>query len=473
MNHHAVRLDFEKQAVTIERLTINDDYVAREAARWTSGVRGGVVTDPGILATADLSAFATEAVIIGAHALAATGQTAESRAVEDMLKDVATRTAEATGRAAEVTERAAQDASSVITRAANEARKAITDTDLKHRQEIRAAVINAKQDLTGEIRRIFGGEHPELLERLQPLLERFGTQLHENVRARTTELIEKAAKQFDPSDPTSPMAKHTAAIAAEQSRLAEQLNQSQGELAKRFEELTTVLKVKDARSDLAKVTPIKGGTFEDQLSWILQSLGVALGEEYTDTRNTVGRLPRCKRGDGLLSIADGSVRVVIEATDSAGPRNWTEYFDEAERNRDACASIGIVRHPGQNAGQTVRVLGSRRIVLAFDPESEDPQLLRTVVLLQRAAALTAASRTGEAEIATAEERVLLAIDELGRLNAIKKLSGSIQKNAGSIDGECIKIGNNIRRLLDQAVSALDGARAAEGDHPAAGAVGAA
>ena len=257
------------------------------------------------------------------------------------------------------------------------------------------------------------------------------------------------------------MARHTAAITADQNRLAEQLNQGHAALAKRIEELTMMLKMKQAQADLAKVTPIKGGTFEDQLSRILHSIGVALGEEYIDTRNTVGRLPRCKRGDGVLSTADGAVRVVIEATDSQTPRNWTEYFDEAERNRDAAASLGIVRHASQNAGKTVRVLGSRRIVMAFDPESEDPELLRTVVLLLRAAALTAVSRTGEAEIGTAEERIVQAIDELTRLDAIKKMSGTIQKSATSIDRECIKIGNAVRRLLDEAMSALDGARAPE------------
>ncbi|MDQ2758231.1 MAG: hypothetical protein M3Y71_17035 [Actinomycetota bacterium] len=37
--------------------------------------------------------------------------------------------------------------------------------------------------------------------------------------------------------------------------------------------------------------------------------------------------------------------------------------DEAERNREAAASVGIVRKTGQNKGQTIRVLGPRRVVL--------------------------------------------------------------------------------------------------------------
>ncbi len=43
-----------------------------------------------------------------------------------------------------------------------------------------------------------------------PLLDKFGAGLDEKVRSSTEELLTKAAKQFDPSDPTSPIAKHAA-----------------------------------------------------------------------------------------------------------------------------------------------------------------------------------------------------------------------------------------------------------------------
>ncbi len=43
---------------------------------------------PRTLATADLSDFVTEAVKIGAHALTATGQSQDARALEQMVKEV-------------------------------------------------------------------------------------------------------------------------------------------------------------------------------------------------------------------------------------------------------------------------------------------------------------------------------------------------------------------------------------------------
>ncbi|MFC4859455.1 hypothetical protein [Actinophytocola glycyrrhizae] len=74
------------------------------------------------------------------------------------------------------------------------------------------------------------------------------------------------------------------------------------------------------------------------------------GESYADTSTTTGRMPRCKKGDGVLSLNDGAARVVIEMTDSART-GWTDYFAEVERNRDAVASLGLVRATDQNGGQ--------------------------------------------------------------------------------------------------------------------------
>lgn len=64
---------------------------------------------------------------------------------------------------------------------------------------------------------------------------------------------------------------------------------------------------------------------------------------------------------------------------------------------------------------------ARRVVIAFDPDHDDPELLRTVVLLLRTVALVATPRTGEAEIATAEEKVAAALIELSKIDSVKRL----------------------------------------------------
>jgi hypothetical protein len=100
---------------------------------------------------------------------------------------------------------------------------------------------------------------------------------------------------------------------------------------------------------------------------VLSAIAVGLGDEYIDTRAIAGAVPRSKKGDGLLAIGGGAARVVIELTDSDRKRPWTNYFDAAERNRDAVAALALVRVCDQNEGQSIRVLGPRRIVLTEVP----------------------------------------------------------------------------------------------------------
>lgn len=109
-----------------------------------------------------------------------------------------------------------------------------------------------------------------------------------------------------------------------------------------------------------------------------------------------------------------------------------------------------MRTPDQNGGHSIRVLGQRRIVIAFDPDQDDPELLRTVTLLLRTAAIAVAVRTGEAEIDTAQEKISAAVDQLDKIDSIKKMAGTIQRGAVKIESECDSIATDIRRLLDQA-----------------------
>lgn len=165
---------------------------------------------------------------------------------------------------------------------------------------------SAKKELVAETRRIFGGENPELLDRLQPLLDRFGLNLETQVRTGTNELLEKAAKQFDPADPTSPMAKHTAALAQQQEKVSEQIEKNHVALAAKVDELTTALKVQEAKTSLAKVTPIKGSSFEGQIHDLMRGIAAGLGDEYDDTTTKTGLLPRiCWRFDTRRSARAG------------------------------------------------------------------------------------------------------------------------------------------------------------------------
>jgi hypothetical protein len=459
ISEQAAAFDIERQAVVVTGLVITDLAVVSESRRWSSGVRGDAVS-VAAMAGADLTGFVTQALSIGATAITAAGNAQDTFDLERLITEVGTRTAESSDQAAKLTTKAASDATKTMTCAAEAARKAIAEADSASRKCFEATVSAAQSQLRGDLQRLFGGTNPELVERLQPVLEKFGADLDTKVAKQTAELLSKAARQFDPTEPASPMAKHAAELTKQQEALAGTLARNHEALVTRVEALVTAVSAQaaaqHATARIASVTPLKGTTYADGVHALMSEIASGLGDEYADTGTMAGRIARNKKGDGLLTIGDAVARVVLEMTDS--PRSqWNEYLDEAERNRAAAASLGLVRDQAQNAGQSIRVLGSRRIVMAFDPAADDPSLLRTVVLLLRTAAIAASARHGAEEIATAEEKVTEAIGLLAKIDDIQKAAGAIHKSASKISCECDAFHSGIERLLTQALTALAGA----------------
>ncbi len=436
-------------AVQIDQLTVRDKDVVREAQRWTAGERGPIIDDHDTLTSADLTEFVTEAIKIGSHALSAAGQAQDARALEQMMKDLGDKAAETSTKAAEVTAGAAKSASEAVAKASQDAKKAISEAD----QATRKGLQDSTKTVVDEVRRLFGGDNPEVVERMLPVLQKFGADLDAKAKATFGDLHAKAVKQFDPSDPTSPIAKHTAALDVQQQKLTKLIADNHTDLSRKVDDVVVALKLQEAKRSVTTRTPEKGFQYEDAMGALLQDIAAGLGDEYTDTRNTTGVISRCQKGDGVLTIQGGTTAVVIEMTDSAN-RTWGPYFDEAERNREASAALGIVPTPEQNGGQSIRTMGTRRIVMAFDPQTDDPALLRTVVMLLRASALTASSRRGTDEIATAEEKITEAISQLDKIDKVKSLASSIQKNATKIETDCTGINSGIQRLLTDALAAL-------------------
>lgn len=446
----------DHHAVVITDLTVSDQDVVREACRWTTGERGPIVDEPAELDAADLGEFVTKAVTIGAHALSATGQSAEAQAIERMIADLGEKASQSTSNAAEVTSKAVTSATEAVTKAAGDAQKAFLDADAATRRSLTQSVTAARIGMEAELKRLFGGTNPEVVDRFAPLLQKFAADLEKQASTSTGELLAKAAKQFDPSDPSSPMARHAAHLTASQKQLSERIDKQHKEITDKLTEVTTALRVNEAKDAVSKVTPIKGDTYEAEVHTVIQMIAAGLGDEYTETGTTVGAVPRSKKGDGVLTAEDGVARVVIEMTDSKRD-SWVAYLDEAERNRVAQAALGLVRTAEQNNGETLRVVGKRRIVLAFDPSTDDSDILRTVLQLLRTSAIAAASRAGTHEIATAEEKIAAALVELEKVDDVKRLAGMIQKNAQKVENNCSGIASGIQRLLGDALNALGAA----------------
>lgn len=282
--------------------------------------------------------------------------------------------------------------------------------------------------------------------------------LTERSERHTAELFEKATKALDPDDPTSPLARHRQAAQKEHDQLIKHLSEQHEDLKKTVVELTTTVRVQQeaaaARVKLASVTPLKGGTYEDKIHALVTQIAVGLGDEYRETGRLGGAIHgNNKKGDGVLTVEGGVARVVLEMSDS-DRRDWNDYLVEAERNRAAQASIGLVPSKEQNGGQGVRALSPTRLVVAFDADVDDPSLLRTVIQLSRLAALTVAVRDTDGNLVEARGLLSEALGVVGKLDEIVKNAGAIRKQADKIDHTADTVRSLLTRLIGQAQSAL-------------------
>lgn len=455
----AASFDPSRPAVVIEHLDVTDAEVVSEARRWSTGRRGATVA-VAEMGDADLGAFVIQAMAVGARAIAGAGSAQDTFELERLVAEVGTKTVESSNQAATATAKAAADAAEAMGKATEAARKAIADTEASTRKGMAETVEVSTKALRDEVERLVGGESPELLAKLGPVLDAAGRKMGEQAFEQTDKLLTKVTRQFDPADPTSPFAKQAAALAEQQKSLTASMDKNHLALVGKVEELAVAVEVQKAAqaaaSKTASVTPLKGATFETQINAVMERIAAGLGDEYVETGGVAGAIARCKKGDGVLTVGSGQARVVIEMHDSTDGRIWNDYLDDAERNRDAMASIGIVRQEDQNKGQTIRVLGTRRVIIAFDPTTDDSDLLRTVVQLVRASAIAASSRQDVEGLATAEEHIQKAETLLDGINKIRKASGSVRRNADDIDKACNTVQTGVSRHLTEALTALGG-----------------
>ena len=458
---HQASYDAATSTIIVSDLQLNQPAVAQEALRWSTGTRGAAVAARD-LEGCDLAPFVIQALTVGATAINAAGGAQDTYNLEQLIQDVGQRTTEASQRAADSTAKVTTAAAEAMDKATITVRKSLAESSDASKKAISDTVTSARKDLRDELTRLFGGDDPEFIARLQPVLDDFTTKLTKRTDEHTSSMFDKATKALNPDDPTSPIGKQMAAFDKKHAELVTLSAKQNDELKTKVTELTKAIEVQRAASAATKaaanVTPIKGASYEDNAGDVLAALAAGFGDEYVATGTTTGALPRCKKGDGVLSIADSGAKVVFEMTNSGQKRGWGDYLDEAERNRGAAASLGLVPTVEENEGHRVRTIGNRRIVMAFDPATDDQALLHTVICLLRAASLAASTRDDNGEVETARERISEALEALSRLDEIQKTAGQIRKYGDRVATQADGLQTTLNRLLLQAQTALAGTK---------------
>jgi hypothetical protein len=443
-------------AVVITDVMITDPSVVAEAMHWSSGQRGAACEPVG-LAGVDLSPFVRQALNIGVQAIALAGGAQDKFELKQLINDVGERTSRAAADAASSTATLVDEATLAIRQASTDASKAVGEAGKLARAEFADSVKMAQVGLQDELRRLFGDDDPELQRRLNMVLEGFGQRVTQASAEKTEALFAKAARQFDPDEPTSPMARQICLLDKQQTELKANIDQKLGELGTQYEKLTAVVErtqaAKDARHAVEQGTTLKGATYEERVNAAMRDIADGLGDDYEATGSQPGKKGSSKKGDGVLRVQGGDAAVVVEMSDSLR-RTWPDYLAAAEATRGAQASLGLVPNASLLQGSSVRCLGARRIVMAFDPETGDPELLRTVVQLLRIAAVAATSRVGNIGVRTADEKLNEALSTIERFDKIQRSANLIRQHANTIDVEAGSLQDLLQRILTEARTAL-------------------
>ena len=223
--------------------------------------------------------------------------------VEGLMAELEERSSRAASEAARRTSKAVTRASTAMEQACTNAKRAVTEAGEAVRRSFSANVDEARRQIADEINRLVGREQPELLVRLQPLLDTFGQSLQAQSAEQTTKLVERVVGQFDPTDPTSPMSQQLRVLSEQQGRHAEAMSTEHRALVAKVDELGRELAAKKATEIALSRTPRKGGAYGDQVHDLMATITTGLGDEYLITGGVTGLKTRSKTGDGMLAIS--------------------------------------------------------------------------------------------------------------------------------------------------------------------------
>lgn len=256
-------------------------------------------------------------------------------------------------------------------------------------------------------------------------------------------------------NPSSPLSGLRTELLRSQSEYAESV---QRQLA----DIETMLEVSTAVQKVIASTALKGGSYEEHVMARLDAMCKGAGDVLERTGALAGLNGRAKKGDGVVSvdhpIATGlQARLVVEAKNqSLSLAAWRRELDEAKKNRGATAALGLVRScelmPG---GDRLRVIDSLTYILAFDPASDDDELLLAAYQLLRIQALSQLSDAGdEVDVLAVQKCVAKALEALADFDKITRAARLAINQVGGIATTADGLREELVRSLQTALALL-------------------
>jgi hypothetical protein len=448
--------------LVFDGFTESDPRVLNEASRWTTGSRGAPAVSA-LMEGADLSPFASAALCLGAQVMSIGGETSGVTSLAGTVIQLADRAeAASTALTADVA-RATAEASDVAAKAAREAAKVTVETLAAARRQVaedmaetvKAATMQVQTELT----RLFEGDNTPIVTSVRELVAAQMADSAVRMQRTFTETLGSVSSTLDVGNPASPLARLEHRLGERQDRQHAEVTASIEKVREAVTAAATAAQTAVAVASVQASSPAKGRPFEDAVGVAMEDIASGLGGSYEATGNTVGAIRGCRKGDGVLDVptfdGTGSVRIVVEMTTTGAARKWGPYLAEAERNREAYASIGVVPTielvPG---GVPLAPIAPNRIVVAHNNDEGHALLRAAAVLLALRVQRDAVRDRDGIDLASADARIAEAEQLLGTLSEVLKAATGVKTGAAKVITGIETTHEALARMLALARAAL-------------------
>lgn len=300
------------------------------------------------------------------------------------------------------------------------------------------------EDLRASLEGMTAGEESPLRVAMLKSLEEAQSRIQADIARQVADQRREMADLLDAEKPTSPLRVLSLKLDA---------------LTTSLEEIREERSREIAVAEVVEAGVIGGLEYEDVALTYVQRLASLAGDECERTGNVTGRVSKSKKGDGVIHLMVGGVdqaRVVVEAKNKAlSRREWEEEAKGAKENRAAGSFLGLCKHvEDMPTGGRLMVLSPTDIVIAFNPESDDLELLTLTYQLLKLNTQRGYGTLDEVNAVIVNEALDEALAALERFDGIGKQVSAIRNAADKIKQDAEGIRESVQRSLQRAAAAL-------------------
>ncbi|MBY9074218.1 hypothetical protein K1X13_05215 [Nocardioides sp. WL0053] len=234
-------------------------------------------------------------------------------------------------------------------------------------------------------------------------------------------------------------------------------NSHLGEVVAQLREALAVKSVQDAT---AASGPRKGIVYEAQVHLLIQGLAEAAGDGGADAVGTAAGTDGSRKGDVVVDLRSlpNQPRMVVEAKNrpgkaALGSGQWAEELERSLAARSADVAVGVCPIDQMPGSRQVLVIDSRRVVVAWDPDSSD-HLVTAVYLLMR---MCAGYQRRDAAVSPAEleQHVQAVVAAIAPLDEIQRQAVACRRSAERIDTAAQALRTDLKARIDAMWSRIE------------------